>query len=343
MTDCTFERLSKVLDGLLEVCVNAKRYALANRGVSSRARTLLRLGVAARREARRALEASLLGEESEEEVCRHEEALVTLRSRAECLRAKKAWFSVEEARASTAARDARCADWLRECFERAGAIDAASRMAALEGAQASLRAIEKSAAFQRALLLDHVRLSPQAHDRDSLTYGTTPFVSFATILAHPACAMARRYCSQEDSHVLVVGSAAGSLCFFASALGLNAVGIEVVPTLVAVSHKIASEYPDLGLSSDRLKCADARDQSQLSPLLAQASIVVLTSACWSCDLVASICHQLKQGLSPETIVLDYAPHLHCCPESFEHRAITYVPISSCSPASTTPIHIYAKR
>lgn len=342
MKESGFAKLARVLDGLLEVIVTAKHAAKMERGVASRARTLFRLAVAARREVRREAEASLLGDNARV-VQSYEELLSKLQSRTRELTAGKWFFSVDTARAATAALDARCGEWLCQQFAANGGGGAyrAGRVAQVAPALAALRAIERSTIFQRALLLDQLRLAPHGHDRDSLSYGSTPFASFASVLAHPACTNARRACYCRH-HVLVVGASSGSLCLFASALGLRAVGIEVLPTLVAVARKLAASYPDIGLKPDHFCCADARDHAVLTPLLKDAAIVVLTSSCWAADLVASLIHQLKgPALQPEAIIIDYAPNLHLHPETFLHQAQIVVPVNWCLD-SLLPIHVYSK-
>lgn len=314
----SFAELERILDGLLDVIVTAKR---------SNDYAVVRVAVAARREARRAADAALLGDPAS--VAQHAALLRGLQSRLE-----GSIYSVAAARRETAQADEDCVRWLAARF---GDYRAA-RVAALSKGLATLRQIERSRAFQRALLLDQLRMTD--HERDSLTYGTTPFASMAHVFAHPACESARRLCYDNEPPcrtVLVVGSSSGSLCLFAAALGFRAVGVEVVPTLAAVATKLATQFPDIGMRPDNFVCADARDATTLAPLVQNAGLVILTSTCWTEDVLAAVFAVLASHLRNDAVLIDYAANPH---PSLSLLGQTTVPVSW-SPDDGVPIHLSA--
>ena len=91
-----------------------------------------------------------------------------------------------------AARDARCAAWLAARLPaRAAALEA------LCGLLEQHRALERSWTFQRALFFEQLRLTGATgggegrHEREALSFGTTSFAAFCSLLAAPCLKDAR--------------------------------------------------------------------------------------------------------------------------------------------------------
>ncbi|KAJ1447370.1 hypothetical protein M885DRAFT_624435 [Pelagophyceae sp. CCMP2097] len=358
------EALRRVLDGLFDVSVEARRCeargaAAGDNAAAAKARTSLRLlvraALAARVEVRRDLELVLLGDGSVSARAR-KAMLDALRRRLDSLHdgGSGARFSVAAARRDADRRDQRCVTFLRA--QQVSDAAAVWRLEALGRFLPALRELERGWAFQKALLLDQLRLArdvPAAaggaslprHDRDALAYGTTPFSSICKVFAHPACAAARARCARDTGAdaCLVLGASSGALVAYAAALGLRAVGVEVVPTLVAVARRLACTFsPNLPLAEEDFVCADLRDSSDaaLHPLFRSASIVVVTSTCWDVGLKRTVRAALAQHAAKGTIVVDYEPGLDG-DANFRKEAVVHVPVSWCLD-SALPIHLYSR-
>ena len=141
-------RLRKVLDGLLGVGVAAKKCATeaTDEGVGARCKVIVRAALTARHEARRALEAVLLGDRVG--LNGHERHLEALENRLKSLPDGLApeVFDVAAARRESNAKDARCASYLG----KRGSLETRGRMSALKDAMGRHRRLERSWAFQRS-------------------------------------------------------------------------------------------------------------------------------------------------------------------------------------------------
>ena len=114
---------------------------------------------------------------------------------------------------------ARRATALRRVARRAaaGAAAALGRCGLLE----QHRALDRSWTFQRALFFEQLRQTGATgggegrHEREALSFGTTSFAAFCSLLAAPCLKDART----RGGACVVLGSSTGTLCFYAAALG----------------------------------------------------------------------------------------------------------------------------
>ena len=334
------------LDGLADVGMACKACAKsheADEKVAARCRVMVRAALQARSDARRALEAVLLGDSVDAR--EYEMTLKALKKRLETLPVVAGAYDVAAARAESHARDSACAAYL-------GDLDGveASKMAALRSAMVRHQDIERSWAFQRALFFEQLRFSAgkgksddakPVHDRASLSFGTTPFVSWCDVMNADVLAGARTACKDGKGYV-VLGASTGTLCFYAAALGFAKVtGVEVLPTLVTVARGIAQQHEDLGLGDDDFVCADVRDVKTLRPILADAAVVILTSSCWDIDVVDGASAALDDALPEGAFVVDYAPNFEDHP-AFAKVGAVAVPVSWCLNGDI-PVTIYRKK
>ena len=197
-----FVAQQRVLDALLEASVMARSLCDARETAAVRisAGAVVKVAVRAREDARRSVEAALLGDDTPDD---GQLASLACALRRRCLALGAREFRAEDARRGCAERDDRCVAWLARLCERA---EARERLEELVPLLHLSRVTERSLAFQKALLLDQLRLASRgAHDRGALAYGTTPFASFARVLAHASLATQRaRCCDPADTKRLVV-------------------------------------------------------------------------------------------------------------------------------------------
>ena len=120
-------------------------------------------------------------------------------------RRSSSWTS--RPRGGRAARDARCAAWLaRGCRKEAAALEALCAL--LE----QHRALERSWTFQRALFFEQLRMTGATgggagrHEREALSFGTTSFAAFCSLLAAPCLKDART----RGGACVVLGSSVGN-------------------------------------------------------------------------------------------------------------------------------------
>ena len=307
--DRRFEALRCVLDRLLGVSVSAK--GLVEQGSRKEAFALLQEAAKARTKARLALDRLLLlvGDDSSEDLEAVTADLEDLEAVTADLEGRLTrlggLFSMKEARASLAKREA-------EALNEVG-----QKRRALETAMGAIAKAERSPVFQRFLLRTQLRLTP-THERESLSYGSTPFSSFKRLMTHPAVCRTKR--------VLVLGSSAGSLCFYAAALfHCKVTGVDILEPLVALAKRTARQNPDLGVDPTDFLCADIRDGLVVGPLLLAADLVVLTSTAWAPDLLDAVADLLAEYACP-AVILDYSSHLNTDPR-FNSLASVTIPVS----------------
>ena len=174
-----------------------------------------------------------------------------------------------------AARDARCAAWLAARLPaRAAALEA------LCGLLEQHRALERSWTFQRALFFEQLRLTGATggegrHDREALSFGTTSFAAFCSILAAPCLKDART----RGGACVVLGSSTGTLCFYAAALGFEVKGVDVMEPSVAVARSLAITHHEIGVDAGAFRVLDVRDPD-IGRIVRGATLVIVASSCW---------------------------------------------------------------
>ncbi|KAF1328637.1 Autophagy-related protein, partial [Globisporangium splendens] len=108
-------------------------------------------------------------------------------------------------------------------------------------------------------------------------------------------------CDSLTPHSFTVfGSSTGSLVFYAALiLGVESVGIEILPFLCQVADSIQSET-QIPTAYCRFICEDLLQSS-----LSQTKILMLTSQCWDPELHDRVVNKLERELPVGSIVIDY--------------------------------------
>jgi hypothetical protein len=180
--------LERLLDRLSGVAATARRASedpFCN--VRARCKVVARAALDARLDVRKELDTIMTGERS-----RAYRRLRRTTAQLERRLAPLELVDVAAARRRRAARDARCAAWLAARLPaRAAALEA------LCGLLEQHRALERSWTFQRALFFEQLRLTGATgggagrHEREALSFGTTSFAAFCSLLAAPCLKDAR--------------------------------------------------------------------------------------------------------------------------------------------------------
>jgi hypothetical protein len=203
---------------------------------------------------------------------------------------------------------------------------------------AHVRSVEATASFRRSLLEGQRGMASQLGvDRETFTYGSTPFASWLRIFEE-GCQAGERHGGQTDGGELlriavqrcryqmaaagkgdvrrqrryvVFGSAMGLLPFYgAVGLGLCTVGFEIMPCLARRATAIARRFHLV--EDDSLLRSSATEHpphlhlvegDMLKANLNDAGVVLLTSQCWDRQLIRRVHDKLAQELPDDALVV----------------------------------------
>ena len=292
--------LERLLDRLSGVAATARRASedpFCN--VRARCKVISRAALDARLDARKELDTIMTGERS-----RGYRRLRRTTAQLERRLAPLDLIDVAHERRRRAARDARCAAWL--------AARLPERREALEALGALLeqhRVLERSWTFQRALFFEQLRLTGATggegrHDREALSFGTTSFAAFCSLLAAPCLEDARN----KGGACVVLGSSTGTLCFYAAALGFDVKGVDVMEPSVAVARSLAITHSEIGVDAGAFRVLDVRD-ADIGRIVRGATLVVVASSCWGAELCDAYAEVLEASLDSDATVVDFSAHL----------------------------------
>ena len=303
------------IDAAAESLYRARRLLVHVRGVE-RSTTLSRALLDILRALRAAADHALLLDVGEDGgICAEPLTTLAVRlARFERIAETRYGYVVPPAGAAAAER----ADILRrdaDAISGAFSGDAASRGVQLVAAVRELRSLESSVAFQRSLLRDRRRVAAESdYTMANFAYGSTPFASWLRVAQLPIVARAAQRARASGGTVVVLGSSTGLLVLYGALYwdGVTALGIELLPSLVAAARRAAAAAAAAGCASRGQQlsfvCGDILECD-----LRNACVIMVTSQCWDVALIESLRRKLAKEARPGVVVVDYRPLLDGVP------------------------------
>lgn len=210
-----------------------------------------------------------------------------------------------------------------------------------------LRGLEESQEFHRSLLQTQRAIAATSdYTVDNFAYGSTPFPTWLAIVSlksvRTAIAAIRLSCecandnSTNQRQCTVFGSSTGSLVFYAAlALGVDCVGVEILPFLSDVATQLRDEVvPVTARSRCAFMCSD-----MLQTPLTTTNLLVLTSQCWDNDLHDRVVCKLERELPGGAVVVDYKDSLGRSPSFQLVERLDGLPVSW---TRKQPLYVFRK-
>ncbi|TYZ64666.1 hypothetical protein PybrP1_006354 [[Pythium] brassicae (nom. inval.)] len=237
-------------------------------------------------------------------------------------------------------REIDCALALRGRGIDANHLPADTSIAAICALVRRLREMEKSQEFHRNLLRAQREISAgSVYTLDNFAYGSTPFPTWLQIVSadsvRSAIAALRSSCANRW-RCTVFGSSTGSLVFYAAlALGVDCVGVEILPFLYNVSTKLRDEIVPAEV---RMRCEFVCEDMLQTPL-GTTSLLILTSQCWDNDLHKQVARKLERELPAGAAVVDYKDSLRRSSSFRLEERLEGLPVSW---AHKQPLYVFRK-
>lgn len=210
-----------------------------------------------------------------------------------------------------------------------------------------LRYMEQSQAFHRSLLeAQRETSSTSEYTLENFAFGRTPLPTWLQLVSiesvRTAIAGVRDASRDgEDASTqrqcTVFGSSTGSLVFYAAlALGVDCVGVEILPFLSKVATQIRDEL--LPRQAQRRRCEFVCGDMLQAPLDA-TGLLILTSQCWDSDLHDQVVRKLERELPPDAVVVDYKDSLRRSSSFLLEASLEGVPVSW---TQKQPLYVFRK-
>uniref|UniRef100_A0A061RJK9 Uncharacterized protein n=1 Tax=Tetraselmis sp. GSL018 TaxID=582737 RepID=A0A061RJK9_9CHLO len=195
-------------------------------------------------------------------------------------------------------------------------VDAAGKLVAIVR---ELRDTESSPDFLSGMAVDvRAALAASGYSRDNFAYGSTPLPSWLSVFLQPEVRCRMEGMKASGLRYAVLGSSIGWLVFFGAVIfGVDSLGLEMLPRMVAVAEGVRSRHQVIG--------AEFRAGDFLEEPLGGVGLVMLASQCWDKHLVSAAGRKLAEELPAGALAVDYTNALG--PFLGEPRLVVEVPVS----------------